>query len=137
MVCVPDYELSTEIARSVIPAEIPLKDAIFNAKRCAMFVQAVSTKDEELMKFALTDRIHQPYRMKLVPGLSEIIENLKHETDVLGCVLSGAGPSVLVITKGNSQDRIKEIVKNTWADLNVKSDIEILRIEDQGAIVLE
>ena len=137
MVCVPDYELSTEIARSVIPAEIPLKDAIFNAKRCAMFVQAVLTKDEELMKFALTDRIHQPYRMKLVPGLSEIIENLKHETDVLGCVLSGAGPSVLVITKGNSQDRIKEIVKNTWADLNVKSDIEILRIEDQGAIVLE
>ena len=137
MVCVPDYELSTEIARSVIPAEIPLKDAIFNAKRCAMFVQAVNTKDDELMKLALQDKIHQPYRMKLVPGLSEIMQNLKHEPDVLGCVLSGAGPSVLVITKGNSQDRIKEIIKNTWADLNVKSDVQVLKVEEQGASVLE
>lgn len=136
MVCVPDYELATDIARSVIPKEIPLKDAIFNLKRSAMFVQAVSTADEELMKLALTDKLHQPYRMKLVPGLSEIIENLKHEEDVLGCVLSGAGPTVLVITKGNSQDKIKDIVKNTWLDLNVKSDIQVLKIEYNGSFIL-
>ena len=94
MVCVPDYELATDIARSVIPKEIPLKDATFNLKRSAMFVQAVLTKDEELMKLALTDKLHQPYRMKLVPGLNEIIDNLKHEEDVIGCVLSGAGPTI-------------------------------------------
>lgn len=136
MVCVPDYELATDIARSVIPKEIPLKDAIFNLKRSAMFVQAVSTADEELMKLALTDKLHQPYRMKLVPGLNEIINNLKHEEDVLGCVLSGAGPAVLVITKGNSQEQIKDIIKNTWLDLNVKSDIQVLKIEDTGAVIL-
>ena len=136
MVCVPDYELATDIARSVIPKEIPLKDAIFNLKRSAMFVQAVSTADEELMKLALTDKLHQPYRMKLVPGLNEIINNLKHEEDVLGCVLSGAGPAILVITKGNSQEQIKDIIKNTWLDLNVKSDIQVLKIEDTGAVIL-
>ena len=136
MVCVPDYELVTDIARSVIPKEIPLKDAIFNLKRSAMFVQAVSTADEELMKLALTDKLHQPYRMKLVPGLNEIINNLKHEEDVLGCVLSGAGPAILVITKGNSQEQIKDIIKNTWLDLNVKSDIQVLKIEDTGAVIL-
>lgn len=136
MVCVPDYELATDIARSVIPKEIPLKDAAFNLRRSAMFVHAVSTKDEKLMKLALTDKLHQPYRMNLVPGLSEIIENLKHEEDVLGCVLSGAGPAVLVITTGNSQDRIKEIVKNTWYNLNVKSDVNILKVEEKGAFIL-
>lgn len=136
MVCVPDYELVTDIARSVIPKEIPLKDAIFNLKRSAMFVQAVSTADENLMKLALTDKLHQPYRMKLVPGLNEIINNLKHEEDVLGCVLSGAGPTILVVTKGNSQEKIKEIVRNTWLDLNVKSDIQILEIENNGAVIL-
>lgn len=136
MVCVPDYELPTDIARSVIPKEVPLKDASFNLRRSAMFVQAVSSKDEDLMKLALTDKLHQPYRMKLVPGLSEIISNLKHEQDVLGCVLSGAGPAVLVVTKGNSQERIKDIVKNTWSDLNVKSEIHVLKVEEQGAIVL-
>ncbi len=136
MVCIPDYELATDIARSVIPKEIPLKDAAFNLRRSAMFVQAVLTKDEELMKLALTDKLHQPYRMKLVPGLNEIIDNLKHEEDVIGCVLSGAGPTILVITKGNSQERIKDIVKNTWADLNVKSDIQILKVEGNGACIL-
>ncbi len=137
MVCVPDYELATDIARSVIPKEVPLKDAIFNAKHCAMFVQAVTTKDEELMKIALKDKLHQPYRMKLVPGLSEIIEAIKHEPDALGCVLSGAGPSVLVVTKGNSQEKIKDIVRNTWANLNVKSDIHVLKVEEKGACVLD
>ena len=110
---------------------------IFNAKRCSMFVQAVATKDEELMKLALTDKIHQPYRMKLVPGLSEIIENLKEEQDVLGCVLSGAGPSILVITKGNSDEKIKEIVKNTWLELNVKSDVQVLKVENSGTVILD
>ncbi len=136
MVCVPDYELATDIARSVIPKEIPIKDAAFNARRCAMLIQAISNEDEELMKLALQDKIHQPYRMKLVPGLSEIIENLKHEPDVLGCVLSGAGPAVLVITKGGNQDKIKDIVRETWSNLNVKSDIQVLKIEEQGAIVV-
>jgi len=136
MVCVPNYELATDIARSVIPKEIPLKDAIFNLKRSAMFVQAVSTADEELMKLALTDKLHQPYRMKLVPGLNEIITNLKHEEDVLGCVLSGAGPTVLVITKGNSQEKIKDIVRETWLNMDVKSDIQILEIENTGSVIL-
>ena len=136
MVCVPNYELATDIARSVIPKEIPLKDAIFNLKRSAMFVQAVSTADEELMKLALTDKLHQPYRMKLVPGLNEIITNLKHEEDVLGCVLSGAGPTVLVITKGNSQEKIKDIVRETWLNIDVKSDIQILEIENTGSVIL-
>ena len=137
LVCIPDYELATEIARSVIPKEIPLKDASFNARRCAMFINALYTKDEELMKLALQDKLHQPYRMKLVPGLQEIINNLKHEEDVLGCVLSGAGPAILVITKNNNQDKIKEIIQTTWNNLNVKSEIFIMNPIDNGARVLE
>ena len=69
-VCIPDYELATDIARSVIPKEIPLKDAIFNLKHSAMLIEAVNTADQELMKFALNDRLHQPYREKLVPGMN-------------------------------------------------------------------
>ena len=98
-VCVPDYELSTDISRSVLPKEVPMADAVFNAKRLGMFVHAVHTKDAELMKLALHDKLHQPYRMKLVPGLDKIMENLKHEENVLGCVLSGAGPSIIVISQ--------------------------------------
>ena len=73
-VCIPDYELATDISRSVLPEEVPMKDAIFNAKRMGMFVQAVNNKDKNLLKLALNDKLHQPYRMKLVPGFAEVKE---------------------------------------------------------------
>ena len=135
-VCVPDYELSTDISRSVLPKEVPMADAVFNAKRLGMFVHAVHTKDAELMKLALQDKLHQPYRMKLVPGLDKIMENLKHEENVLGCVLSGAGPSIIIISLKNGLDKIKSIVKDTWEDMNVKVNIMTLPVEQQGAQVI-
>lgn len=135
-VCVPDFELSTDIARSVLPKEVPMKDAIFNAQRLGMFVQAVNTKDAELMKLALKDRLHQPYRMKLVPGLDKIMDNLRHIDSVLGCVLSGAGSSILVISEKNDLDKIRGFVKDTWTDQNIKSDIKTLNIEQTGAQIV-
>lgn len=136
-VCIPDYELSTDISRSVLPKEVPMADAVFNAKRLGMFVQAIHTKDAELMKLALQDKLHQPYRMKLVPGLDKISENLRHEENVLGCVLSGAGPSIIIISHKNGLDRIKSIVKETWEDMNVKVEIMTLPVENEGARIVE
>lgn len=135
-VSVPETELATEISRSVLPAEVPMADAVFNAQRMAMFVQALNTKDEELMKLALKDKLHQPYRKKLVPGLELISKNLKHEESVLGVVLSGAGPSVLVISKKNGLDKVKNIIKQSWNDLNISAQIHTLPIEKYGAVVI-
>lgn len=135
-VCIPDFELSTDIARSVLPKEVPMKDAVFNAQRLGMFVQAVNTADADLMKLALQDKLHQPYRMKLVPGLDKIMENLKHIDSVLGCVLSGAGSSILVISEKNNLDKIRNIVKETWTNQNIKSDIRTLSIEQNGAQIV-
>ena len=136
-VCIPDYELATDISRSVLPEKVSMKDATFNSRRTAMLVEALYTKDAELMKLALQDRLHQPYRMKLVPGLDDIIQNLKHEENVIGCVLSGAGPSILVVSQKNNIDRIKSIVSETWANYNVKTDIRTLKPELSGAQVIE
>ncbi len=136
-VCIPDYELSTSIARSVLPESVPMKDAIFNLKHAAMLIQAVNAHDEKLMKIALDDRLHQPYREKLVPGLKEIKEALKHEENVMGVVISGAGPAVLVISYGNNLNKIRETVSNVWNDMNVKSKILTLQVEENGAQVIE
>ncbi|MBO5948130.1 homoserine kinase [bacterium] len=136
-VCVPDYELATNISRSVLPQEIPQKDAIFNLKRSAMLIHALDTKDDKLMKAALKDKIHQPYRTKLVPGLNEIIESLKNEEDVLGTVLSGAGPAILVISKGNDLNKIYNTIEEIWTNLNVKVDIYTVEPELKGASIIE
>lgn len=134
--CIPEYELATDISRSVLPKEVPMADAVYNAQRMAMFIQAIHTKDSKLMKLALKDRLHQPYRTKLVPGLEKIIENLKHEENVLGCVLSGAGPSILIISEKNNLDKIKSVVREVWNDLNVKAEILTVPVENNGATVI-
>lgn len=134
MICIPDYELNTEISRSVLPKEVPLVDAVYNLKRSAMFVEALYTKDEELLKLSLKDKLHQPYRQKLVPGMTEIMDNLKHTNGVIGTVLCGAGPSVLIIYNGIGVSEIKEIVSNSWNYFNVKTNFLNLPIEKEGAV---
>jgi len=135
-VCIPDFELSTNIARSVLPEQVPMQDAIFNLKHLAMLIQALNTEDPKLMKVALHDKLHQPYREKLVPGMKGIMEAFRHEDGVLGCVLSGAGPSLLVISHKYDLDKIKNTVKEIWEKQNVKVDVRTLKIEEQGAVVL-
>lgn len=136
-ICIPDYELATDISRSVLPKEVPLQDAAFNARRTAMFIEALHTKDAELMKLALQDKLHQSYRTKLVPGLQDIMDNLKHEENVIGCVLSGAGPSILIVSQRNNLEKIKSIVSETWANYNVKTNIQTFKVEEHGAQILE
>ena len=134
-VCVPEFQLATEISRSVLPKEVPMQDAIFNAKHLGMMIQAINTKDFKLMRLAMKDRLHQPYREKLVPGMHEIMEAFKHEDGVLGCVLSGAGPSLLIVSYKYDLDKIKSIVKETWELQNIKSEIKTFKIENEGAEV--
>ncbi len=136
-VCIPDFELSTNIARSVLPESVPLQDAVFNAKHLAMLIQAINTKDVKLMKNALHDRLHQPYREKLIPGMKEIMEAFIHEDNVIGTVLSGAGPSILVISHKYDLDKIKSTVRSIWESLSIKSDIRTLKIENNGAEIIE
>ena len=136
-VCIPDFELSTNIARSVLPEQVPMQDAIFNAKHLSMLVHAIDTKDEKLMRAALQDKLHQPYREKLVPGMKEIMEAFRHEDGVLGCVLSGAGPSMLVISYKYDLDKIKSKVKDIWEGQSIKADIKTMKIEPKGAEILE
>ena len=134
-ICIPDYELSTQISRSVLPEKVSLSDAAFNAKRCAMLIEALQTNDADLMKIALTDRLHQPYRSRLVPGFDDIIESLK-EVDIIGTVLSGAGPSILVISQNNHIEEIKSKVKAAWEISGIKADIKTLNVDTKGAVIL-
>ena len=135
-VCVPDFELATDISRSVLPENVPMKDATFNLRRVAEFIHAIHTKDEELMKVAMKDKLHQPYRMKLVPGLNTIMDNLKHTEGVMGCVLAGAGPSIAVISNDKKLDEIKEIVQTTWNNININSKIHTYSVEEKGARII-
>jgi len=87
------------------------------------------------MKIAMTDKLHQPYRSRLVPGFDDIITDLK-DLDIIGTVLSGAGPSILVVSESSAIEELKSIVKSTWENIGIKSEIKTVEIDTKGAIIL-
>jgi homoserine kinase len=91
---VPDFDLPTVKARAVLPAGYCREDAVFNVQRASLLIAALATGTTNAFPAALEDRFHQPYRETLVPGLHEILR--LRAPGLLGCVLSGAGPSILV-----------------------------------------
>lgn len=135
-VCIPDYKLLTELARSVLPKEVAFKDAVYNIQKSAQLITAISNHNADIMRSALKDKIHQPYREKLIPGMVDIINILREENNVLGCVLSGAGPTLAVITEGDNIDNVKAVVHKIWYDLDIKYQIMTFNPEENGATVI-
>ncbi len=101
-VVVPDFVLPTAKARSVLPECYSRTDVIFNMQRTALLTAALATASVTAFPAALEDRLHQPYRLDLVPGLAEILQ--LRAPGLLGCALSGAGPSVLVFFERGHED---------------------------------
>ncbi|HUB32596.1 MAG TPA: homoserine kinase [Bryobacteraceae bacterium] len=93
-VVVPDFDLPTAKARAVLPSGYSRADAVFNVQRASLLIAALCTGSTWAFPAALEDRFHQPYRAALVPGLEEILK--LRAPGLLGCALSGAGPSILV-----------------------------------------
>ncbi len=135
-VLIPDYELDTRIARSVLPESISIPDAAYNVRKCAMLVDAVYRQDAELMKKSLKDKLHQPYRENLIKGFKELNEFLANKEDILGCVISGAGPTILVISKNDGFEKVENEVIKIFEDFNVNCDIRTLEIENEGTKVV-
>jgi len=95
LIAVPEQALSTEEARRVLPQQYSRADAVINVQNSMLFLAAFSQGRPDLLSGALEDRIHQPYRAALCP-LLPALQELKGKEGVLGAVLSGAGPSVLI-----------------------------------------
>ena len=135
-VIVPDYELNTMISRSVLPEKISLKDATYNIRKTAMIIDAVYRQDAEAMKKATKDRLHQPYREPLIKGFKELSELLENKEDILGCVISGAGPTILIISIDDGYEKVDNQVQEILKDLNVDYEIETYNIENEGTKVI-
>ena len=111
-VIAPDYARPTREARAVLPEQYSMADAVWNVQRASLLIAALATGDTSVFPTALDDRLHQPYRAQLVPGLSEILR--LRAPGLLGCALSGAGPAVIVFFEKGS-DRVLELVRQAFA----------------------
>ena len=133
-IVVPDFDLPTSKSRGVLPVCYSKEDAVFNVQRAALLVAALATGSTSAVPAALEDRFHQPYRARLVPGLEEVLK--LRAPGLLGCALSGAGPSILVFFERgyeNACDLVRQIFRLEGRD----SEILVTHIAEHGFEVRE
>jgi len=128
-VVVPDFLLPTVEARRVLPKTYPRADVIFNIQRSALLITALATGVADAFPTALEDRLHQPYRAPLVPGLDEII-NLRMK-GLLGCALSGAGPSILVFYE-KGYEHVCQSIQHVFTTHGKDSEVMLTELATRG-----
>ena len=132
---VPEEPLSTEEARKVLPAQYSRADAVINIQNSMLLVAAFAQGRPELLASALEDRIHQPYRAALCP-LLPALQKLARAKGILGAVLSGAGPSVLVfLDPGANAGKVKAQVAAHLKDSGLKAELIATRIDPKGRVL--
>jgi homoserine kinase len=110
-VIVPDFVLPTSESRAVLPAAYSREDVVFNLQRAGLLVAALAAGRLDALATALEDRLHQPFRARLIPGFEEVLA--LRAKGLVGCVLSGAGPSVLIFFERGAEG-VCELVKRMF-----------------------
>lgn len=132
VVAIPDYQLSTKKARQVLPDKVDFDDAIFNISQTALLISGLLSSDYQLISQSLSDKLHQPYRAKLIPGFEKIKERLKDLA--LGVMLSGSGPTVIALTVENEVE-IGERMVEIFKQHQIKADYLVTAPTNQGVLI--
>jgi len=131
LVCVPEHSVSTAFARSLQPASVPYEDAVFNLSRSALLIAALIQSPELLLQ-ATEDKLHQDYRASAMPETSSLVRTLRDHG--LAAVVSGAGPSILVLADDPAQRLVAAELVATHATTAWQS--LLLAVDFKGATVV-
>ncbi|NRF91416.1 homoserine kinase [Paenibacillus frigoriresistens] len=140
LVAIPAFQLSTEKARSVMPKQVAMKDAVFNLSHSSLLVAALSTGNLGMIRHAMKDALHQPYRAELIPGMKTLLEQAENH-GALGVALSGAGPTMLALVDARSghKEELEAFLKDTLAKEDIEAQTLWLKpsVEGVAAILLQ
>lgn len=135
---IPDFEVKTDDARAVLPESYTRPDIIFNLQRLALLTNSLGSDPPNNRRIynSMKDKIHQPYRASLIPGLQQVLQNITPDTNdsVCGICLSGAGPTILCLATGDFELIANKII-STFKDYKVNCCWKLLDLAYDGAIV--
>ena len=137
VLCVPEFELDTKQMRGVLPREVTLTDAVFNVQRAALLQALISERRFDLFSEALRDRLHQPHRIPLGPGLAEVLRMNDETSDhpgLLGVAMSGAGSTMIAFVTENFSEIAGEMSKRLAAS-GVRSRTIEAEVDNRGRAV--
>lgn len=134
VIVLPDFYLPTAKARAALPKEVVMADAVFNAGRMGLLVRALADGDYGRLAKAMVDRLHQPYRLPLIPGMGEAFSAVR-EAGAAAVALSGAGPSLIAFGPTNHQ-AIAQAAQMAFSKAGLGSRFWILPIDRGGCGVV-
>src|SRR5215207_4619162 len=126
----PHSQLPTHVARAALPRTVTRMDAVHNLQRSALFTAALAQQRYDLLWEAMRDRLHQPRRESLVPGLAEALA-LPRTSGLLGIALSGAGPSIVALVEDNDEE-IGARVAGCFRAHKIESTVRTLEADNDG-----
>jgi homoserine kinase len=132
-IVLPNFHLSTQQARAALPDHVAMRDAVHNISRAVMVAEAFRTGDLELLSRAMTDTLHQPYRLPLIRGAREAIEAAK-EAGASAAAISGAGPSIIAFSS-KRDPAIGEAICHAFQQAGYSARAFQLKVSNHGAEV--
>ncbi len=132
VVVLPDFHLPTTEARAVLSPTMTRREAIFNTSRLGLLIYALTNNEYALLRVAMDDRLHQPQRLRLIPGAPEAYR-AAYDHGAIGVALSGAGPSLLAFT--HAANEIGKAMSEAFAAAGLNSRMWVLEPARQGVFV--
>ena len=132
VVAIPSFRLSTSEARRVMPKTISIADAVTNLGSLTLLLQGLRTGNGDLIADGMHDRIHEPYRWGLIQGGRQV-RSAALEAGAWGCVISGAGPSILALSSRDQAGAVSRAMVRAWESEGVASRSEVLRLQQAGS----
>jgi len=136
VVIVPDFHVLTSDARAILPGTVDLPTAVFNIGRSSLLVASLATGDFRLLGIAMDDKLHQPYRERLIPGMQDVFQAAKSTDENVAVAISGAGPSIVALCPDDNGAIVGENMRQAFLRHNINSRVMMLSIDEEGAMVL-
>ncbi len=133
VLAIPEFTLSTQAARDILPDTVKFSDAIYNISRCSLLVASIATGKLDMLALSMKDVLHQPYRSNLIPGFDEVVEAAS-AAGALSITLSGAGPTIAAFCL-NNMEIVGKQMKAAFMRHNISCEIKVLRADPEGARV--
>ena len=134
LVISPHSQLPTHVARAALPRTVSRQDAVYNLQRSALFIAAIAQQGYDMLWEAMGDRLHQPHRESLVPGLREALA-IPRMPGLLGIALSGAGPSIVALVD-NNDDEIAARIASCFERHGIAATTRVLEVDSEGFRVM-
>ena len=132
VVAIPSIRLSTSEARRAMPKTIPVGDAVVNLGALTLLLQGLRTGNGDLISDGMHDRLHEPYRWRLIKGGDEV-KQAAMDAGAWGCAISGAGPSVLALCEEDKGPAVSRAMVKAWEAAGVASRAPALNLQTSGS----